>query len=305
MLPDALLPILVYFLIGVVLRRTGLAKAEDAAFLFRLILYVTLPALSFEAISGVTLTPALVLLPVTGFAVNLVCMSAAVMYARAKALPPRQSGALVLGAAITNGVFIFTFILAALGRQALAEAILVDLGNAVFVATFAYSAAGHYGSSQQRSVFSSVAKTFRSPLFVALAMALFFALSKRQPPEVLSRILSPLGGATIPLTIIALGILFSRVSLRDRLPVRTLLLRMPLGLASGFLFVWLFGFEGTTAVVVLVAAAAPIGFSSLTLAAVANLDSSQAAAALSLSVAVGLASTTSILWVALAWLGAG
>lgn len=298
MLVESLLPILVWFLVGIVLRRSDLAGGAEAAFLFRFILYVTLPALVFEAISGATLTRDLILLPVTGLAINLICMSAAILYARATALPARAAGILVLGAATTNGVFHFAFVSTALGQEALAESILVDLGNAVFVATFAYSAAGWFGSSQRASVASSLLKTLRSPLFIALALALVFALDEMNPPALVGTVLSPLGAATIPLTIVALGISFSNVTLRDPLPVRTVLLRMPVGLAAGLFLVWLFGFSGTTATVVLVAAAAPIGFSSVTLASVANLDTAQAVAALSISVAIGLVSTSLLLWAA-------
>jgi len=299
---ESLLPILIYFLVGIILRRSGMASGSEAAFLFRFVLYVTLPALVFQTISEATLTRDLILLPVSGLAVNLICMSAAIVYARAASLPTRASGVLVLGAAITNGVFVFSFVLMALGPEALAEAILVDLGNAVFVATFAYSAAGYFGSSRRASLTASLFRTFRSPLFIALAMALICALSEIKPPVVATRVLSPLGAATIPLTMVALGISFSSVTLRDPLPVRTVLLRMPLGLAAGVFFVWFFGFTGATATVVLMAAASPIGFSSVTLASVARLDTDQAVAALSLSVAVGLASTTLLLWAGQRWL---
>lgn len=301
MLAESLLPILVYFLIGIMLRRSGMASGSEAAFLFRIILYVTLPALVFQAISGATLTPDLILLPVSGFAINLICMSAAILYARAASLSTHESGVLVLGAAITNGVFIFTFVSMALGPEALAEAILVDLGNAIFVATFAYSAAGYFGN-RRASLAASLFRTFRSPLFIALAIALVCALGEIEPPVMATRVLSPLGAATIPLTIVALGISFSNVTLRDPLPIRTVLLRMPLGLMAGFFFIWLFGFSGATATVVLVAAAAPIGFSSVTLASVARLGTEQAVSALSLSVAVGLASTTFLLWAGQRWL---
>lgn len=299
---ESLLPILAYFLIGIILRRSGMASDSEAAFLFRFILYVTLPALVFQAISGATLTRELFMLPVSGLAINLICMSAAIVYARAASLSPRASGVLVLGAAITNGVFVFSFVLMALGPEALAEAILVDLGNAVFVATFAYSAAGYFGSSRRASLAASLFRTIRSPLFIALAVALVCALGEIKPPVMATRVLSPLGAATIPVTIVALGISFSNVTLREPLPIRTVLLRMPLGLAAGFFFVWLFGFTGVTATVVLVAAASPIGFSSVTLASVARLDTDQAVAALSLSVAVGLASTTLLLWAGQRWL---
>ena len=292
---ESLLPILLFFLVGVALRRKGMAGPAEAAFLFRLILHVTLPALVFLAISGATLTRELALLPLAGLAVNLVCMAAAVGYARALSLPPRTAGVLVLGAAVTNGVFHFAFVFTALGEEALAQSILVDLGNAVFVSTFAYFAAGWFGRPPDSSVAHSLLATLRSPLLIALAAAIVSALVGIEVPALLEHVLSPLGAASIPLTIVALGISFSNVAWRDPLPLRAVILRMPLGFAVGLVLVWLLGFSGTTAVVVLVAAASPIGFSTVTLASVAGLDTERATAALSLSVAIGLVTTTLIL----------
>lgn len=305
MLLESLLPILFFFLVGIALRRVGLAGTAEAAFLFRLILYVTLPALVFLAISGVTPTRELVLLPIAGLAVNVACMSAALAYARAASLPPRATGVLVLGAAVTNGVFHFAFVFTALGQEALAQSILVDLGNAVFVSTFAYSAAGWFGRAHGGSVASSLLKTLRSPLFIALAAAIAFSSGGMKPPAIVERVLSPLAAVTIPLTIVALGISFSNVTLRDPLPLRAVLLRMPVGFAAGLLLVWLFGFTGTTATVVLVAAAAPIGFTSVTLASVANLDTERAVAAVSMSIVIGLFSTTLLLWIVPRWFASG
>jgi predicted permease len=124
-------------------------------------------------------------------------------------------------------------------------------------------------------------------------------------PAIAENILSPLGSATIPLILIAVGISFSIAGLSARLTVATVLLRMLLGLITGLLIVWGFGFSGVTAAVVIVLAAAPIGFNSVSLASIGKLDTEQAAAALSVSVAIGLVSTTLLLIIALRVLGAG
>jgi predicted permease len=165
--------------------------------------------------------------------------------------------------------------------------------------------AGWFGQAQGASVASSLLKTLRSPLFIALAAAIVFSARGMKPPAIAAQALSPHAAATVPLTIVALGISFSNVTLRDPLVVRTVLLRMPLGFVTGLLLILLFGFTGTTATVVLVAAAAPIGFTSVTLASVAKLDTDSVVAALSLSIAIGLISTTLLLWAGPRWLPAG
>jgi len=291
---QTLLPIFAYFLIGFLL-----------AFLYRLALHVTLPALVFLAIADAELTRRTILLPVAGITVNLVCAIAAIFYVRTIKLDNHRAGAIVLGAGITNMLFVFPFVLAVLGQAALADAVLFDLGNAVFVGTIAYSISSYFGNMEAASVASSLLKTIRSPIFVSVAAALIVNTFQLSLPTFASDILTPLGATTVPLVLIAIGVSFSTAGFSGPLPVVTILLRMLLGFVVGLLIVWAFGFAGATAAVIVVSAAAPIGFSSVTLASIGELDTEQAAAALSVSVAIGMISTTLLLMVAVRWLGPG
>jgi len=300
---QSLLPIFAFFGVGVALRAAGIASRDQAGFLFRLVLNVTLPALVFLSVAQAELTARTALLPLTGFMVDLACALAALLYARMAGLDPRTTGTLVLGAAITNMLFSFPFILATLGRSALADAILYDLGNAVFFATVAYSTALRYGGSGGATVTTTLLKTLRAPIFLAIAAAVALNVLGAPVPQVAERILSPLAAATAPLVLIAVGIIFSASHLLGRLSFVTLLLRMPLGFVCGACLAWISGFEGPTAAVIAVSAAAPIGFNSVTLASIGGLDTDQCASALSLSIAVGLVSTAALLLLASRWLG--
>ncbi len=299
---ETLLPIFVYFLIGFLLRSLGLAEREQATFLFRLVFYVTLPALVFLSIADAELSRRTILLPAAGITVNLVCASAAIVYVRLKKLDNHRAGAVVLGAGITNMLFSFPFILSVLGQAALADAILFDLGNAIFVGTIAYSISRYFGKTRAESVPSYLFKTVRAPIFLAVAAALIANALEIAVPAVVQNVLSPLGSTTIPLVLVAVGISFSLAGITGHLTVATVLLRMLAGLVAGLLIVWIFGFEGMTAAVVAVAAASPIGFNSVPLASIGKLDTQQAAAALSVSVAIGVVTTTLLLLLAAHWL---
>lgn len=297
----SLLPIFAWFAVGVVLRRTGLAGRSEGGFLFRLIFFVTLPALAFEAIVDMQVSGELILLPATAFLVNGVCMAAASAYVQWKGLPARNAGAVVLGAGITNMAFMFPFIQSVLGDQALAAAILFDTGNAIFVATIGYLVALGYGDANDTSMTTSLVKTLRTPLFIAIALAIVLNVSGVDVPSQVGAILSPLGRMTMPLILIALGITFSPATLRGALPVATVAMRMVVGLAVGLLVVVLWRPDGLLATIVIASAAAPIGFSSVTLASVADMDAEQATGALSLSIAIGLVSTPVLLWALSGW----
>ncbi len=296
MLLLTLIPIFAYFLVGVLLRSAGLAGREHGTFLFRLVFFVTLPALAFGAIANMTVGPRAVLLPLSAMAINAFCMTVALWFARRKGIPRRKAGALILGAGITNMAFMFPFVLAILGSQALADAILFDLGNAVFVATAGYLVALRFGHSASSSVVQSLAKTLTSPLFIAIAAAIVVNVAEIRLPDVIDTVLSPLGSATIPLILIALGISFSISGAREALPIYTIILRMPLGFLAGLFIVWSLNLDGVVATIIVVSAAAPIGFSSVTLASVTDMDTEQAAAALSMSVGIGLFSAPLLLW---------
>jgi predicted permease len=90
-------------------------------------------------------------------------------------------------------LFVFPFVLAVLGRSALADAILFDLGNALFVATIAYSVSSHFGKSKAVPVASFLLKTLRSPLSVSVAAAIIVSLFHFPVPAIATNILSPLG----------------------------------------------------------------------------------------------------------------
>lgn len=291
----SLSPLLAYFLVGLLLRRTGVLRGDQAEVLLRLVFFVTLPPLAFLAVSDVALTRASLLLPVAGFGVDLACVGIALLCARLLAWPDRVAAGVALAAGIANMVFTFPFVLAALGREALAEAVLFDLGNAVFVATVANGMAASRGDAPVSRA-AAVIRLLRTPLFIALVAAIIFSAGSLPVPAIVRAVLSPLAAATIPLTIVALGLAFSLRRLAGGLPGFATAIRMAGGLAAGLVLVGVLGFEGSTAVVVVASAAAPIGFNAVTFAAIGRLDTEQVAAAVSLSVVIGMLTTSLLLW---------
>ena len=85
----------------------------------------------------------------------------------------------------------------------------------------------------------------RTPTIYVVAGALLFLGADVEPPAWLANTTQMIGGLSIPLMLIALGVSLSR--LRVRSIHRSLLLavlRIGIGFATGLLFAWLFGLEG-------------------------------------------------------------
>jgi predicted permease len=298
----ALLPIFAWLALGMVLRSAGVADQGHARIVFRVVFLVTLPVLAFVSVSGQTLTAGNIALPLVGFLVNLACAALALVYARAAQLRRDAAGAVIVGAGITNMVFMFPFIAAALGPDALAKAILYDIGNSIFVATVAYSVATRFGESAQSSLMRSVGRTAASPLFLAVIAALVVSATRIEVPPLVETLLTPLGRATMPLVLVALGVSISGARLRDAAVIATVLIRMVGGLAAGLLIVSALGFDRNIAVVVIASAAAPIGFNAVTLASIGRLDTDRAAASLSVSILVGVVTATLIVLAGRYWM---
>jgi len=295
---ESLLPVFFYFLVGVMLRRTGVARPEHADFLFRVIFLVTLPALIFMSVSGTGLGRDTVLLPIAGFLVNLSCAGAAALIARLRRLPPSQAGAVVICAAIMNMGYMLPFILATRGQAALADAILFDAGNAVFVATLAYPIAHYYGHQHAFFTIRTVAKVMLSPIFLSIVAALVVNLVGLRPGPMIGAALSPLGSATLPLMLIAVGASFTGFSVHSSESVIAVATRMLFGASLGWLGVSLFGFEDATAAIVVVCAAAPVGASAAAISVVSDLNRDIAVNSISMSALIGLFSTSALLYLA-------
>lgn len=299
---EALVPIFAWFVVGVVLRSCGVASRENAALMFRLVFFVTLPALAFVTISRTELTLQSSALPLAGFLVNLFCTAIAFAYARMRNVDRRIAGTVMLGAGIANTAFVFPFILGVLGPDAFAQAVLYDLGNAMFVAAIAYGIAIRYGESGESAVLLSVVKVLRTPLLLAVFAAIIVSLANVEIPRLLDGILSPLGAATIPLIMLALGASMSAARLRDPVVYGTVLMRMVGGLIVGLSLAIAVGLGREGAVVVVALASAPIGFNVVTLTSMGKLDVEHATAALSMSIVIGLFTATAIVLAGARWL---
>ena len=282
-----IVPIVGFFVLGVGLRRTGLASDSEGQFLLRLLFFVALPALIVGTVAGADLRPAKALLPVACVVVGLAGMALAWFIGHRRGLPPHRLGPMVLGTMILNDAFVIPFVAAGYGRDGLADLILFDLGNSMMAALVAFPLAYRFGGLDG-DLTAAARRAATAPITWALVVGLALNLTGTTVPEVADRFLSPLAALVAPLILVALGVLF-RPGLDDAdLAAITVAVRMVGGLAVGAALVALFGFRGDTALVVLLCSASPIGFSALTFSSLAGLDTAVAARAVSASLVVGL-----------------
>lgn len=298
MLAEALAPIFIYTVFGMLLRAGGMVKADLAPILFRFVFVATLPLLIFTSIARAPLDASAWQLPLAGFATNAGCALGALVYARWKKMGEREKWSLVILSSVINMMLMYPFMLYGLGEEAMRDAILFDIGNSAFVSTVASAIALNHGRDGHTAAGRLILETVRAPIFIGVLAALVVNLGGFEPPSLVFEITGPLGAATIPLILVALGVALSPSALKRPLPLAPILLRMGLGIMLGIALAAVFDLGGMTRWVVIASAAAPIGFGSVALNAIGRFDVERATAAVTLSVAIGLLSITSLLWLA-------
>ena len=282
-----LFPVFAYFLLGILLRRSGLGDRSHGEFLLRLVFFVTLPLLILGSVPSIEFTAARALLPFLNVTVNLVCMGLTLGYARMRNLERRTTGTMLVNTGIVNNSFMFPFILAVYGQNGFADAILFDFGNALLMATAVYALAYRY-SDEQSGGWPMLKRIMKSPLVWSLLVSVFLSLTDTTIPAALTAIMNPLAQMSAPLILISLGLHFSLKFSRLPLALATVGIRMFGGLLVGLVFVMFFELENTTKNIVILCCSAPIGFNALTYSSLAKLDVELSASAVSISILAGL-----------------
>ncbi len=293
-----LLPIFVYFSLGALLKRSGLADRSHGEFLLRLVFFVTLPLLILNSVSRTTLDGDTLLLPLVNIAVNVVCIGTMFLLARWQGLSRRELGTAIVNTGIHNNSFMFPFVLAVLGEAGFAAAILLDLGNSLWMATVVYLIAFSFGGSSQGR-WTMLLRVLKSPLLWSLFISMALAATSTPLPALVSSLTTPLAQMTAPLILIALGLYFSFSVARPWLALQIVGVRMGIGLLTGLTIATLLGLQGTTFTVVTVMSAAPIGFNALTYSSLAKLDTELSASAVSMAIVLGMIATPLLLF----WFG--
>ncbi len=282
-----LVPVFVYFGLGMLVRRAGLAERQHGDFLLRFVFFVTLPLLILISVPNISFTAEKALLPIFNIAVNTACLLFALLWTRQQKFDRRTTGTILVNTDILNNSFMFPFILAVYGQAGFADAILFDFGNAIMMATCVYALAFKY-SDEPSSRWTMLIRILKSPLVWSLLLSIAVSLSGLQLPTPLISVITPLAQMSGPLILIALGIFFTLKLANLSLALRVAGIRLGIGLLVGLFLAKVLGLEGTTYAVIVLCSAAPIGFNALTYSSLAKLDVDLSASAVSVSILAGL-----------------
>ena len=274
------------FFFGIAARRSGVAGAPQGRALLNFVFNIGLPILIFGALTGVPLAREHLLLPVTGVCTMLVGWAAAAAAARRFGLPATGTGALALCAMSINVSMVYPFAALRFTPDLFAQLVMFDMGHAVMVWTLSTVVACRYGG-HTGDIPVLLKRALSAPPLWVLMLALTLNLAGAPIPRPWPQGTLLAGQLCVLLVPLAMGLLVSARGMRRPEVLSAVALRSGLGALAGFEFGAWFGFEGATAHLAIVGAAAPVGFSAVVLSAREGLDLDLAASAAAISVFLG------------------
>ena len=282
-----IIPLILAFALGIILKQLKLLRKDDAPVLLRVVLSVTLPALTILSINRAVLDADMLFIPLSAMIVVFCMWGISSVTGRLLKLPKTTFGSFLVGTMIMNTAYALPFFMARYGNEGFARASLFDMGNTFLIFTFTYFNAIKYGDNSKTDKIEW-SKFLRLPPLWAMVLAFLLRGFNIPLDPISTEFLSLVGNPTTPLIMIALGLYFEPQLQHLSRALVAIFIRMGIGLALGYLLAMIFGLEGINRVVVIVTSATPIGFNTLIFANLENMDREFAATMVSISIVIAL-----------------
>jgi len=255
-----LAPVLVFFFLGILLRKSSVLDEHASGVLLKLFYHLTLPALLLSVMPYVVMNASFFFLPLIAASIILLTLAASIITGKALRMENRSLALFLTGSVIMNLGFVMPFVQAFYGDDGLARLFVFDIPNGLSASALAFFFAKREGGPGKRNPVKLIITS--PPLLALLAGILMNAFSLRPAPIAIA-VLHSIGGLTIPLILLGLGASFSMAKINPLHLAALMALRMALGLALGLWLAGLFRLEGIDRAVVVLSASAPAGFTTL------------------------------------------
>lgn len=280
---------LLIILTGMVLRRTGVLRAEHGEVLVRVVLYAGMPALVFRILARADLHADLLLVPVAAFLVHGVLLAVCAGAARLGRLDRPTTGAVLVSTAVGNTGFFGLPLIAASGAGfSQPAAVMFDaLATAIITWTSTVAIVSHFGDNGRARVDlrALVSGLTLPPTWGLVAGLCWNVAGLGEVPDLLETPLGILAGAVLPLVMIYAGLMVDLGAIRRvwALVSAVAVVRLAIAPVIGLGACLLLGIGGTVMHTVVIMAAMPTAMMSLVLGARDGLRSDVLAGAVVLT----------------------
>lgn len=192
---------------GYLLKRFSFIREEEGKTITKFLMHTTFPALVLISAIRLKLSPDLFLIPLTAFLFGGVMV--AVAWFVFKGYPNRLRGLLTMAMGGWNmGLFAFPIIEGIWGRDALAYAVMFDIGNTFVVFGLVYTSGSYFASEEGIKVnYKNIFKKIISlPPFQALLIGLIINAFSIPMPKIATDLLDTFAQGNKPIVMTLMGI---------------------------------------------------------------------------------------------------
>jgi malate permease and related proteins len=275
MLADKLIPIIVIFFAGYFLKLRGVFSRADGALFLRGVVYICLPVIGFSTFSHLDLGIERIYPIITSFFVIIGNFLFTLLYFKKLRVKPESYTVYLLSVLILNTSLMLPFAQAKWGDEGAATVLLFDVCNVVMIFTFSYWVAMRYGNARRGRV--PFGRILRLPPLWGILLGIAFNIGKIPVPGFVAELSVIAKGGLIVLMMTSLGIFFELKIKHFGLVAGAVLQRSIGGIMIGVLLTWILGMQGTGREIIIFTAAAPVGFNTLVLSELEDLDNVLAA----------------------------
>ena len=230
-----LVPTLIIVL-GYMLKRQGILKAQDSTVLSKIVLNVSLPSLVFVNLSTANINGEMFFLPVAALILSVVSMIISFLYSRFRGYSRVKTWTIMIACAMMNTGFLgFPICLGVFGNEGFLNAIFFDLETTVIFVIFGMILVSIFGGQRKEVIKQAVSFV---PLW-AVVISLLFNTFHLQYGPVIENTLNYLGQSTVPLIMISLGLSLDFNEIRNSIGDSLFISLMKLVLAPVIMFVLL------------------------------------------------------------------
>jgi predicted permease len=276
--------------LGVILRRLGVLTESETRVFVRLVTDVSLPALVILSLSRASFSWSLIGMVGIGWFVLLLSFGFASLLGSMLRLPDSQRGVLIVSGSVSNTGFLgVPLIYSLLGDKPsiIAAAVTFDMA----VTTLALYSVGvlvftRFSTANEGTLdWEPFKRIVRMPLFWATAVGYGLMLNGLRLPPFLEFTLEKLANLTVPLVLLAIGVMLHLQALGPKLWRMVIVVAFKCLLVPGLMIgtLYLTGIRGDTARVMILLAAMPSAMVSAILAAHYHNDAELAAASVTVS----------------------
>lgn len=270
MLINKLLPVMIFFFTGYALKKTGVFSKDDGSIFLRAVVYLCLPLISFNTFSHLELGIERLFPIITAVFVITGNFFIAKLYFRKISPQASVNTVFLISGLVLNTSLMLPFVQARWGEEGTAIVLLFDVSHVTMVFTFTYWVAMRYGNDRGGRV--PVSKLLKLPPLWGIALGLLVNLVSVPVPGVITNLAEIATRSLVLLMMTALGLFFEFRLKHPGIVAGALVQRCIGGFLIAYLVTWILGVAGAERQMMLLIASAPVGFNTLVITDLEDLN---------------------------------